>query len=1033
MTVLWWLLAPLAVAPAVYAWWTGRAIGKAIDDPALPELLLARQRRLVQVTLVAIIVSALVPAPTGIGIVVLLLAVAANYPTRRAVFGDRWSLWQYVRFTTFSAIAWLGPWLYPLVVAGVAVQLARAWIPTPSPRQTLLGAVLGLVAAIVYLIWQRYFTPVWLALHQATPIDSRSAHASLLPRFQAVLDRARVADRPTIHRFGAAGGEVVNAVALCSMHARGVAMSDALLDRLDADEATAVFAHEIAHHEHHDTALLRARWRWTFALALLVATVPPLQLASGSRYALAIDLIVLFAILLLYSRGQASHRAHETDCDLRAVELTGDPDSVVRALTKIHVLSRVPRRFSQEFERAATHPSLARRIQAIRAHGAVAEPSAEAPTIVASTTAGSYVALDDARGHWFDGVPAGTPLEIGALRDGAAGYRALAYGELGELRIDAETPRALCATDASGSSWRVSIRDDDVARLQATLDRVDTKLGAAKPEPAATSRSTARTVASVLLLATMLAGLWGMPLLVTAIGVFAPSVTAMAAMAAMALGHVAITIHVGESGDAYSAVALAAAAVSALWAAWIAWRWIRAPREMQPRRDARWTRWVFAALSLGLVFSAAALALGGVPGSAAELLGDVQVARASVALLGIGVALLTLGARASLAGTLATVAGVAGIAAGTLGDRWSSSAGAIAWSAGRLSLVATVPVGREVHEVQISPAATRFLTRRYAGMDEGEAEEEEHYSTQLVTGSIPLRGVPRRFTAIDAALPNESELFVLDRPSDDSLEIRLERHDSDSASRVVWRRALPALTGPRIQLDRGGTRWLVTGRSSEGRGRRFVTIGGTADGTDVRRIDVPADTMYGHAVHAYADGSMLVVSNAGPVFVPSTRRSVLRTYLAALRADGTSWTISRYERDGVRTLAKLRGYPTCTGTHDDDVAVCVERGRRATHVWSVARSGTVVDLGALSRRFDRATASPSGHVVASSYGGRSIAIVDVPRRRGVRASLPVGDYSYLREVQASDGRVAAVLGEEQGLRIAVYRLDPATARSVVTR
>src|SRR5687767_11494669 len=115
MMVLRSFIALLAVAPAVYAWWTGRAIRKAIDDPALPELLLAQQRRLVMVTLVAIMSSALMSAPTGFSILVLLLVVAAHYPTRRAVFGDRWSLWGYLRFTTFSAIAFLGTFLYPLV------------------------------------------------------------------------------------------------------------------------------------------------------------------------------------------------------------------------------------------------------------------------------------------------------------------------------------------------------------------------------------------------------------------------------------------------------------------------------------------------------------------------------------------------------------------------------------------------------------------------------------------------------------------------------------------------------------------------------------------------------------------------------------------------------------------------------------------------------------------------------------------------------------------------------------------------------
>jgi len=980
MMVLWSFIALLAAAPAVYAWWTGRAIRKAIDDPALPELLLDRQKRLVMVTLVAIIASVFMSAPTGFSILVLLLAVAANYPVRRMVYGDRWSLWQYVRFTTFSAIAFLGPWLYPLIMSSVAVQLARAWISTPSTRQTLLGLGLGVVAAIEYLIWLRYFTPVWLALHQASPLGAE--RASLLPRFEAVLERSRVDRRPTVHRYGAPGGQIVNAAALCSLQSRAVAMSDTLLDQLDDDEATAIFAHEIAHQEHFSDAVLRRRRWWSLLLAVLIVVVPPLQLAIGPRYALLIDMLVLFAVLMVFARGQTAHQAHETDCDLRAVDLAGNAEAVIRGLTKIHALSRMPRRFSQEFERAATHPSLARRIQAIRSHAALAEEVPDAPTVIASTTPGAFVAFDAQRAYWFEGVPEDTPSELSVLREVATSIRALAYSELGELRLAAEKPRMLRATDLAGRSWSVAIRDDDSSRVQAALDRVDVKLGRAPVESEATSRNTARSLASVLLLATMIAGLWGVTLIVAAIGVFSPSAAALAAMAGLTLGHAAISFATEELHFSYVTFALGVSVPLALWCAWMAWKWVRMGRDDGSRSTKNWSRAVFVVLWLGLVVSTATLSFGGLP-STEELFGDAQVARGSVALLGVGAALLTLGSRAVLAGVLATACGVAGILLGTLGERWSSPADAIAWSTGRLSLVATVPVGREVHAVEVSPAATRFLTRRYVG----EGGDEEDYSTQLATGTIPLRGQPRTFTAVDAVLPNESELLVLDRLDDDGLELRLERPDADSASRVVWRDTLPALSEPRIQLERGGARWLVTGRASEGRRRRFVTIGGAADGSDVRRLDVPADTLYGRAVYAYGDGAMLVVSHVPGTGVPSAQYSLLRTYLTALRGDGMRWTLSRYERDGSHALAQLRGYPTCTSTRDDDMAVCVEQGRRATHVWSVGRTGAV-DLGALSRRYDRTVASTSGHVVASSHNGRAIAIVDVPRRRGVRVSLP---------------------------------------------
>ena len=1018
MNPLPWFVASLAIAPAAYAWWSGRAIQRSIDDPALPELLLARQKRLVHVTLVAIIASVFMSAPTGFSLVVLLFAVAANYPVRRTVYGDSWSLWQYVRFTSFSAIAFIGLWLYPLIVSGIAVQLARAWIETPSTRQTMLGLALGVVAAILYLIWLRHFTPVWLALHQASPLGAD--RESLLPRFAAVLERARLDGRPTVHRYGAPGGQIVNAAALCSLQARAVAMSDTLLEQLDDDEATAIFAHEIAHHEHYSDAVLRRRRWWSLLLALLIAAVPPLQLAVGPRYALAIDMIVLFAVLLLFARGQAVHQAHETDCDLRAVDLTENPEAVIRGLTAIHALSRMPRRFSQEFERAATHPSLARRIQAIRSHAALAEPATDGPTVVASTTPGAYVAFDAARIYWLEGVPEGTPPDLSVLREVATSVRALAYSELGELRLVAEKPRQLRATDLAGRSWSTAIHDDDSSRVQAALDRVDVKLGRAPVEPVATSQSTARTLASVLLLATMLAGLWGMPMIVTAISVFAPSVASMAAMAAMILGQVAIAFRFGESGGPFATVALVAAGIGALWAAWLAWRWTRAPREVPPQ-NTRSSRWLFAALWLGLVVSTAALAFGGVS-SVADLLGDAQVARSSVALLGIGVALLTLGSRAWLAGGLATVLGVAGIVVGALGERWSSPASAISWSTGELSLVAMVPTGRDVHEVDVSPGGTRFVTRRYVGDEDGDAED---YSTQLVTGRIPLDGPMRTFTAIDAAMPNESDLLVLDRLNDESLELRLERADADSESRVVWRDTLPALAEPRIQLDVAGGRWLVSGRLTERRVRRFVTIGGSVDGTDVQRADVPADTLYGRPVHAYGDGATLVVAQAPRSMPPAAQRSVMSSYLWALRGDAIGWTLSRYERDGSQTLTRLRGYPTCASTLGDDVAVCVEQSRRGTHLWSVARRGAVVDLGRLSRRYDRASATPSGHVVASTYGGRALAIIDVERRHGVRTSLPSGDFSYLGEVSATDARVVAVLGGTQGTRIAVYRLDEA--------
>jgi Zn-dependent protease with chaperone function len=1036
MRVELWFLLLLAAAPATYAWWSGRAIRRSIDDPTLPELLLARQRRLVQVTLVAIIASAFVTAPTGFSLVVVLGVLAAQYPIRRTVYGDTWSFPQYVRFTTMSWIAFGGLWLFPIVAAGIVAQLASEWIPTPSTRQTMLGLVLGVVASIVYLVWHRRFSRVWLALNQASPLDANGVHAELLPRFHAVLDRSgdRLPVHPTIHRYGAAGGQVVNAAALCSLHGRAVAMSDTLLASLDADEATAIFAHEIAHHEHHTDARLRKRRFAALVLALLLAVVPAIQLASRGHYALAINVLFLFAILLFFARGQAGHRAHETECDLRAVDLTGDADAVIRALTKIHALSRMPRRFSQEFERAATHPSLARRIQAIRAHASVTEsvPDDGGPTVVATTTAGTYVALDDARSYWFEGVPDDTPLDVGALRERATSYRALAYRELGELRLVAERPRMLRAVDLAGRAWSVGVRDDDVARVQAALDRVDAQLGSAPVEPRARSMSTARAVAATLLIATMIAGFWGAATFVTVIAMIAPGAAALAAMAATTIGGVVLALGARQLGEVHETIALVVAALTALWAAWIAWKRVRgardgALREEPSRQAVLWSRALYAVLVLGVLVSLLGLAFGGAS-SPAALLGDPDLARSAIAVLGLGAALLVVRARAwRLAGTGLVALAVAAMLVGTIGERWSASSSAIAWSEGRLSPVASVPIGRDVHEVALSPAGTRFLTRRYVG---DEDDEDGGYTSQIVTGSIPQRGATRTFPAIDALLPNEREVLVLAGMDGDSLELRLERHDADSASRLVWRRALSALADAHLRLDANGTRWIVRGRRSEGRRHRLATISGAMDGTDVRSVEVPADSLRGQAVYSYRDGATLVLATSPRRAEDFAARSIIATYFAALRGDAIDWTIWRYERGGSREVMHLRGYPTCAAMADD-AAVCVEQRGRAARMFSLARDGGLVDLGALSYRYDRASASPSGQVVASSFRGRRVAIVDVAHRRGVRTSLPAGDYSYLREISATDEVVGAVLGTSQGLRLAVYRLAPEVAGASV--
>jgi hypothetical protein len=187
-------------------------------------------------------------------------------------------------------------------------------------------------------------------------------------------------------------------------------------------------------------------------------------------------------------------------------------------------------------------------------------------------------------------------------------------------------------------------------------------------------------------------------------------------------------------------------------------------------------------------------------------------------------------------------------------------------------------------------------------------------------------------------------------------------------------------------------------------------------------------------VFTYRDGSRLVVAIARNPFVPTRSPSTLWTTLTMLRGLNVTWRVWRHDREGSHLLASLHGYVRCWPAPEDDVAICVDQGRRGVHVLSIARTGRIVDLGSLSRRFDRATGSPQGRIVASSYRDRSLAVVDVARRRGVRLVLPEGSDGFTRDVTATANAVAVVMTGDGGPRLMVYRLGPletaATAASI---
>src|SRR5262249_9437367 len=199
----------------------------------------------------------------------------------------------------------------------------------------------------------------------------------------------------------------------------------------------------------------------TIGLVLGGVMIAPLAkaLMSGAESWAFISWVV-FVVSVQAIRAQHRQK-NETASDARAVELTGDGEALVRALTKLHAMARVRRRWDARLERNATHPSLARRIKAIRDAAGRASATLQSSETFASGSI--VVTLEPDRLHWND-----TGLT-----------QSVDYARLTELRLDVPRNKTagLIAVDGTGQRWTFAIDQPDIPRLQHALDVVDVQLG----------------------------------------------------------------------------------------------------------------------------------------------------------------------------------------------------------------------------------------------------------------------------------------------------------------------------------------------------------------------------------------------------------------------------------------------------------------------------------------------------------------------------------------------------------------------------
>jgi len=963
-------LAPILVAliPGVVARWRGRGLARHLDDPALPERLLAA-RRGNGVALWLSIVLLLIAWPTTTAWTLPLLFIArlaASFPDRRTLYQETWSLGAYLSFHIRLTVAAFGFWILLLEAPTLIDFVGRyGW-----PVAVALSAVL--------VVWHMRYTDAFGWLLRARAIDD----AHLAARFAQLVQASGVRP-PRFERVDMHGGVLANAVALPSLRQSAVVFSDTLLSRLDEDEIVAIGAHELAHLEHYNPSRLRRRALVSYAFIAAVALTPVLALivpaGVGLKYAWP-------GLLLVALVARARNRQqHETTSDLRAVALTGDPEALVRGLTKLHAIARLPRRWDGQFERHATHPSLARRIKAIReAAGRAPATLGEAAAFNAADGTASVIFRDD-RVEW---------------NEHALAQHAIQYAHLTELRLDvrhAGTPR-LVAVDRGGRRWELPLLDADVARAQAVMDVVDVRT--ANPARPTLSPAMARFLAWSIAATAASLGQFSVVIIALFAAVQpARPLLAAAGCAALAAGGLALRDPAWRADQATSlAIVAALLGLALIWMA----RASRHDTVSKPASRAVAALGICAALSwaaaLSLGFNAVRLhqAAGAWP---ATIVFSVAFAAATA---------FNGGRRARLEAVSAAVAALLAVAAGSDAfleafsrDAFVRTAEPIRvrpLSARRLGEF-TVPFG--VTGLRLSP------TGRTVGL----ASVNEDGATFHVG---PAGGPFAVFDADDAVFMDDDHVLLLERHP--STGATLREVAIGATSSVVFEHHLTDISGADLFFDARTHTWAVFGHDHDG---LFVRVTGTAMNavTDDQRWALPMPSARPVSVISVSDHDALVVETrdgGDPLAAPT--RFLLFTWLlgGSPWSESHLWTIGPH---GVTSLATTELFLNCITAHVDEApAVCAAFDGARTRFFSVDTNTGLKPVGWLSGR--SYLYGPSAPDCVTGWWDNDAVMLRVSRHEALRIAHAA--YRAIREVAVTETVLATVTPDTQGSTVHLY-------------
>lgn len=975
----------ICVTPAALRWWWGRALVRLADDPLLPERLAAHNRRFGAVSggCAALLVLGWGPWALWTVPLLILAQTVGGFPLRKTLYRETWSIAGCLSFFARNAVALFGFW--------VALSLTP-WLVSTAGRFDAFAAA---VAALVLVGWSRYSDVVLRTLLRTRPI----VDPVVVPRFEALVAAAGL-PMPRFEYIPMRGGVLANAWALPTRRRSSVIFTDTLLSRLTPDETIAIAAHELAHLEYYDRARLRRMNIVTYGLIVSAAAMTPVTRALTGSPDLGAAALIWPGALVMALAFRARHRQqNETASDLRAVALTGDGEALASALTTLHTIARVPRRWDQNRERQATHPSLARRIRDIRAAAGLASATLGAASAFRASSGHVTVTFESTRVIWHE-EPATTHL--------------LDYSSLVELRLHAAATGAvtLVAAERSGRRWQMTPDAADVSAMQAILDVVDARLTHDARTPAFSAAITRLVVALGWVLA-FLVGQFALGF-VAVLASIAPAPALLNGAGTAALGAAALLLRDSAAGRSNRiGMAIVCAVIGAA---------LLTLGRMRRTETSRATAPLLALLGACGALAVAAIGLPGL--SAIRLHQGARATPAAIVLL-LALASACWTRRGEVTMRYASLgAAVTGLLVAVLGsttfldlagrDPFLVAATPVKWTVIDGPAIAEFDVPFDVDTMRLSPHGRLVAVER--------TEEEDANAVQGPHGFHAGRaGEPlSSIEGDDLVFVDDSRALVL-VVRNDAAEIR--DLALDGAPVVTWRQTVPDLRWGSLTYDARSNGWTVVGRDAAG---RFVRIAGTLRGTDAQRTAWKNPMARGGRIDALGvrGGTMLAVEKRyeGSALGRTPLRS-LASFLPQVYSRSLLWRL----RDGTRTAAgrSLLDASCVSEALSDDRLACTAFDGTRTRILAIdPETGGVAPIAMMDGRFFSDGGVARGWL--SGWAGSQALALRLATGEAVRTRARAGEYVHL--VAPAETVIGTVTWRDGSSHVRIHPL-PAAAQS----